>query len=316
MTLAVDPHMEPILARLRAAPPLDYETMPIGEARATFLALAAYWNSDLPEVASVRALSLPGPAGAIPAELFTPPDSLDALIVHLHGGGWTFGAVASHQGAVRRLALASRCPVLSIDYRLAPEHPFPAGLDDALAAIRFAEEGGLGPPVPATRMALAGDSAGANLAYAAMLARRDSGLAVPATAALFYGCFAPDFSLPSHARCGDGTFGLGSKRMNWFWRNYLGLEGFATTALAAPLRADPSGLPPLYLNAAGLDPLLDDTLALAAKLASAGVGYRLDVFPGVIHGFMQMSQELPAARAASLAAGRYIEAVFEREAGR
>jgi acetyl esterase len=211
------------------------------------------------------------------------------------------------------LAAASGFAVLGFDYRLAPEHPFPAGLDDMLQAIAFAEAGGLGEGVDATRLMLAGDSAGANLALAALLARRGSGARPARGAALFYGCFAPDFETESHARLGSGGFLLSTARMRWYWRNFLGAETEDTRSLAAPGRAALAGLPPLYLAAAGLDPLLDDTLDLSRRLAHAGVAHRLDLVPGVVHGFLRMARELPAARATLEAAGAFLAEASQQQ---
>jgi acetyl esterase len=223
----------------------------------------------------------------------------------VHGGGWTFGSIDTHDVIMRHLALQSDCAVFGVDYRLAPEDPFPAGLSDVLATIEYVAGGALGGDVNADAIALAGDSAGANIALAAMLTHRSHGARVR-TAALFYGCYAPIFDTESNRNCGDGTFGLGTAIMRWYWGNYLGNEPETTQSYAAPLRADLSGLPPLYLNCAGLDPLRDDTLLLGQKLADAGVRYQLDVFPGVVHGFLRMTKELPAANDALRAAGKFL----------
>jgi acetyl esterase len=198
-----------------------------------------------------------------------------------------------------------------MDYRLSPEHPFPGGLSDVLSAIEFAAAGSLGNDVDATRIALAGDSAGANIALAATLTHRGYGAPIR-TAALFYGCFAPIFDTESHKACGDGSFGLSTESMRWYWRNYLGKESETTLSYAAPLRADLAGLPPLYLNCAGLDPLRDDTLLMCQRLADAGVRYQLDVFPGVVHGFMRMTRELPAANEALQKASAFIAAEMKQ----
>ena len=227
-------------------------------------------------------------------------------ILYIHGGGWTFGSIDTHDGTMRNLAEAAQRPVLGIDYRLAPEHPFPAPLDDVLTAIAFVETGGLGVPISAHDMAIAGDSAGANLALAALLARRDRRLPQLASAALFYGCYAPDFTTASHAEFGDGAYLLTSVNMRWYWTNFLGREGADTTSLAVPVRSDLSGLPPLYLSAAGLDPLRDDTLQLAQKLAASGVSFRCDHVPGVVHGCLRMTRELDAARAMIRAGADFI----------
>lgn len=302
-----DPCMETILKRMRAAPAVDYRVMPISQGRQIFEDLARPWTEPKLAIARAEDLSIPIPGGAMRARLYCPGDDKQyPLVLFAHGGGWTFGSVDSHDGTMRHLAHYSGCAVLGMDYRLAPEHPFPAALDDLLAAIRFAEDGHLGVGIDATRIALAGDSAGANLALAALLSHRESARGAIATAALFYGCYTPIFDTDSHRRCGDGAYLLSTEIMRWFWRNFLGTESDMTTSLAAPLRADLAGLPPLYLNAAGLDPLLDDTLLLSRRLAEMNVRHHLDVFPGVVHGFLRMMRELPAADEALRAAGDFL----------
>jgi acetyl esterase len=305
--MTLDPHMLPILERLRAAPAVDYARIPIAEARAVFDQASAAWREPALPLAHVDDLTIPTLAGPMRARLYRPAGGPLPLVFYVHGGGWTFGSVDTHDMEMRHLALFSGAAVLGFDYRLAPEHPFPAGMEDVLAAIAFAEAGGLGQSVDPKAIALAGDSAGANLALAALIARRETGKRMPSTAALFYGCYAPDFSTESHARLGDGSYLLSTERMRWYWRNFVGQrDGAEPGSLAAPLHADLSGLPPLYLNAAGLDPLLDDTLNLSCRLAAAGAQFRLDVVPGVVHGFLRMARDLPAARGALAAAGAYL----------
>ena len=307
MSHPVDPFMAPLLQQLRAARAVDYAAIPIEEGRKLSEAANVPWNNPRLPIVRVENLSIPGAAGPMPARLYHPAgQEARPLVIFVHGGGWTFGSLESHDGIARHLAKESDCAVLAFEYRLAPEHPFPAGLDDTLAAIGFARGGGLGKSVDASRVALTGDSAGANLALAAML--KHKGDASLVTAALFYGCYAPIFDTPSHRRLGDGTYVLGTKGMRWYWTNFLGAEPEDTTSLAALLRADLSGLPPLYLNAAGLDPLLDDTLLLSGRLSEAGIRHRVDVFPGVVHGFLRMARDLPAARQALHAAGEFLAA--------
>jgi acetyl esterase len=303
--------MRIILDRARANPAPDYPHMPINEARATFLKLTAYWNQKPQPVFHTEDILIQTPACALPARLYQPFETCvsDAVLIYAHGGGWTFGAVESHDSAVRRLSLACGFRVLSVDYRLAPEHAFPAAHIDLMETIAFIENGGLGQAVPASSIALAGDSAGANLALGALLGRYVRGLPQLATAALFYGCYAPDHETASHRRFGDGSYLLSTERMKWFWSNFLGVEPLEDPGLAAPLYASDdalAGLPPLYLNAAGLDPLLDDTLLLTTRLAHVGVSSRFDLFPGVVHGFQQMGDELPAAREAFEKAGQWL----------
>jgi acetyl esterase len=227
------------------------------------------------------------------------------VIIYVHGGGWTFGSVDTHDGTMRGLAAAGGRCVFGFDYRLAPEHPYPIPLEDTLAAIAVGLSGELGSDVDTRRWALAGDSAGATLALAAMIHRREAGLALPAAAALFYGCYAPDFETGSHARFGDGYL-LTTANMRWYWRNYLGAAFDAPPTLAAPLNADLTGLPPLYLTAGGLDPLADDTIRLAERLATAGCAFRHDHVPGVVHGCLRMSRDLAPAQAMIDAGAAYI----------
>jgi acetyl esterase len=206
---------------------------------------------------------------------------------------------------MRLLALESDAAVIGVDYRLAPEHPFPAPLDDCVAAVRWirAEAAGLG--IDPDRVVLAGDSAGANLALASLLSLRDAGDLPVQGGALFYGCFWRRFDTPAHARFGDGSWRLGSAEMRWFWQHYLG-DSATPDPRAEPLHADLGGLPPLLLTAAALDPLYDDTIELDRRLEAAGVARQLEVYPGLVHGYMQWTPRCAAARAAVRDAGQAI----------
>ncbi|MDR6869418.1 acetyl esterase [Bosea sp. BE125] len=302
----IDPQMEAILERMRSGPAFDFRAAPIAEARATVDAATLPWSEGAPAIPA-RDLAIPTAGTAMRARLYQPEAApVSAVIVYAHGGGWTFGSIETHDGTMRHLAVEAGCAVLGVDYRLAPEHPFPAPLDDLMAAIAFVEQGGLGQAIPAGAIAVAGDSAGANLALAALLRRRDEGMPALSAAALFYGCYEPDFSTPSHAAFGGGDYLLTSPNMRWYWNNFLGGEPDGTLSLAAPVRSNLAGLPPLYLSAAGLDPLRDDTIGLARRLGEAGVPFRFDHVPGVVHGCLRMSRELTAAAAMLAAGGRHL----------
>jgi acetyl esterase len=311
MTPFVHQEMEAILAEFRASPGFDVKAMPIGEARRMSDAASAAWSVGAPAI-PVTELTIPGPH-PMRARLYRPSSEARLpLVVFVHGGGWTFGSIDTHDGTMRHLAVESGCAVLGFDYRLAPENPFPAPLDDTLAAVAFVRSGGLGSIVDAGRMALAGDSAGATLALAALVQLRDAGEDLPAAAALFYGCYAPIFDTPSHRAFGEG-FLLTSVNMRWYWRNYLGEAFDAPPALAAPLGADVAGLPPLYLAAAGLDPLRDDTTLLAQRLAEAGAPFRYDHVPGVVHGCLRMSRRLSPAQDMIASAGRFLADALNKQ---
>jgi acetyl esterase len=306
----VHPEMEVILAEIRAQPAVDFKTMPIAEARRLNDASSMPWTLGAPDIPAIE-VEVPTEQ-PLRGRLFSPkPEGRAPVIVFVHGGGWTFGSVDTHGGTMRELAVASGCAVFGFNYRLAPEHPFPAPLDDVMAAIAFVRSGGLGPKVDPSRIALAGDSAGATLAFSALIRMRDEGRVLPEAAALFYGCYAPIFETPSHAAFGEGYL-LTSVNMRWYWRNYLADAFDAPPALAAPLNAELAGLPPLYLTAAGLDPLRDDTALLAARLAEAGVAFRFDHVPGVVHGCLRMSRRLSPGQRMITTAGGFLAEAFQK----
>ncbi|MFN3614903.1 MAG: alpha/beta hydrolase fold domain-containing protein, partial [Rubrimonas sp.] len=300
------PQMAAILARLKAedAGLPDPVDLPPEGGRAQFAAVAARWNVDPPAMAEARTVEGPGVRG----ELRIPHGARPGLIVHVHGGGWCFGAPETHERAARTLAAEAGLAVLSVRYRLAPEHPFPAGLDDvaaAWAAVRAAPAAfaaGDGP------VGIAGDSAGANLALALCLRAQADALPAPAFAALFYGVFDADFETASHRAPGVG-YGLTRARMMAYWDRYMPDPAARENPLASPLKADDAALaalPPLWMNAADLDPLRDDALRLRDRLRALGREDPFVLHPGVIHGFMQMTAELEEARRAFALAGAWI----------
>lgn len=300
----LSPDMTAMVARLaredQGLP--DPTGLPADKGRA-FAALSNIrWNQDLPPMARARTIS----HGGLPARYLEPEgDRGTHGILYIHGGGWAFCSPATHEGASRRLADACAAPVIVPDYRLAPEAPWPAGLDDVLTALRACD--------PARQWIISGDSAGANLALAALLTLASGGGAQPAGAMLFYGVFGAGFDTPSYLECADGP-GLTTAKMRHYWDWYAPAELRAAPTVA-PLTASDAelaALPPLYLNAAGVDPLRSDSEALAERLAALGRGDVFDLFDGVIHGFMQMGAALPEARAAFAAAGAWFFAQYHQ----
>jgi acetyl esterase len=291
----VHPQLAEILRHLQESPPPNPETLPIAEARRNFERFNKVWNTPAPPMAA-RDLTV----GGVPCRLLTPGAAPSGLVVFVHGGGWTFGSPATHDRFARLLALHSNARVLVPDYRLAPEHPAPAAIDDVLAVLAD-----LDAVVPAgTKLVLSGDSAGANIALAAALQRPGRDIAM---LSLLYGCFAPIFDTQSHQHNGDGRYGLSTQRMRWYWNNWLGP---LADPRAAPLHGDLTGLPPCHLLAAALDPLCDDSFLLCRRLTDAGVPVRLDVVPGVNHGFLQMSARLAPALEATKAIAAEIAAAL------
>ena len=272
-----------ILREQQQNPLPDPALLPIAEARHNFERNASPWNQPLPPM-TARDVRL----GEVECEFLAPEQAGRGLILLVHGGGWTFGSPATHARFARLLAEQTKAAVLVPDYRLAPEHPAPAGILDVLAVIADLDQ--VAPDAP---LVLAGDSAGANIALAAAIAGPARKVAL---LSLAYGCFAPIFDTESHRRCGDGSFGLSTQRMRWYWSNWLGAE---PDSRAVPLDGDLTGLPPCHLLAAALDPLCDDSLLLAGRLAASGVATRLDIVPGVNHGFLQMTARLDPAMTAT-----------------
>lgn len=294
----LDPVMADILTMIAARGLRPYHEMQPAEARAESEARNAFWNEGAPAVEKVEDVTIEGPRGPLLVRLYFPeglPDPAPALI-YLHGGGWVIGSPRTHDNVCRRLALAGRFAVASVDYALAPEHPFPQGLADCTAAVRWFGEHGQSEGIDPARLVLGGDSAGANLALATCLRLRDTKeLHLVRAAALIYGCFSPDLQSPSHAAFGSGQYFLGTATMSWFHAQYVQDPDARNDALVSPLFANLEGLPPLYVAAAELDPLRDDSERLARRLIESGVSMDYRLWRGVTHGCIQMSRSLPIA---------------------
>jgi acetyl esterase/lipase/DNA-binding GntR family transcriptional regulator len=274
--------------------------IPLAQARTNFNNTTARWNEIDTAAFKIEDFEIPCPGGyRMPAVRIAPKaGARPGTLLYLHGGGWVFGSVHTHRGAMARLAELSGLTVVGIDYRLAPEAPFPVGLNDAGWAWRWLRAEAAARDLTAPWF-VAGDSSGANIALSMMLDLRHAGEPLPDAALLFYGVFAANHQTESHLRCGQGQFGLSTEKMAWYRAHYLsGTRRDAADPRVSPLFADLEGLPPIFMNAAGLDPLRDDSLLLAQRLAQASVPCQLKVVDGVVHGFMQMSSELPEALAA------------------
>jgi len=277
------PEMEEVWAFIQAedAKLPDQSKMTIAEQRQVRAISSRRWNSDLPAVRNAIRMTIPGlfDAPAVFCELIEPLEVEPGCIVYMHGGGWTFGNLDSHANLARNLAIATKTRVLAVDYRLAPEHPFPAALDDVVAALRYVIKRGETAADFDGPIGIAGDSAGANLALAATIREGDSGRRRPDACLCFYGVWGCDFETPSYQRFGVGH-GLALAGMKKFLDFYApGGEGpgaLRFDPLVSPLAASEATmakLPPVYLNAAGLDPLLSDTIEMARKLDAAGATY-------------------------------------------
>lgn len=250
-------------------------------------AMRAVMNNPFPsapiEIAEVRDVTVDGGAGPIAARLYHPrPGETLPVAVLFHGGGWVLGTLDTHDGLARVLARDAGCAVLSVAYRLAPEHPFPAPLDDCIAAVKGLPARAADFGIDAGRHAVVGDSAGGNLAAAVALALR-GGANAPRAQILFYPVIDNDFTTPSYRANRPGGL-LSNEMMVFFWDAYMGASG--PNELAMPIRAaDVAGVAPATIILAGNDPLHDEGAAYADKLRAAGVPVELRDFAGGIHGF-------------------------------
>jgi len=290
--------------------------MSLPEQRKAFAQRAQRWNSNLPPM-QVDRLSVPGLNGApaVLCDLMTPDNARPGCAIYIHGGGWAFGSIDSHARIPRTLAVTLGLRVLSVEYRQPPENIFPAPLEDCVAVWRWLSEQAQARSEFSGPLAVAGDSAGANLAMAGMLHEIRAGRRTPDCALLFYGVYGCDFDTPSYQRFGTG-FGLArtgmEKFMDWYAPGGEGPDALRFDPLVSPVMASEAllaRLPPVYLCAAGLDPLLCDSHGIAGRLEEAGVVYDIQVHEGVHHGFMQITERLSEARRAYMLAKDFFERV-------
>ncbi|WGR93696.1 alpha/beta hydrolase [Bradyrhizobium sp. ISRA443] len=283
--IAIDP-VERAIERLRAI----YR----GWSRETSVAqMRSDWDSAFAGC-SVQVTCQSVSAGGVDGEWLVPSDApRDKAILYFHGGGFRIGSIASHRDLIARIADTSGCRVLAIDYRLAPEHRFPAALDDALIAYRYLRDQGL----RTADIAFAGDSAGGNLVLGAMLAARERGWPLPAAGALMSAWTDLAATGASYENRAEADPIHQRAMILALAKNYLGKDGDPHDPLASPLYADLAGLPPLLVHAGDRETVRDDSTELAARAKAAGVDVELQVWDGMIHVF-QLFPEIPQAREA------------------
>jgi len=299
--LASDIHALIALAARARSDSLEQRANP-AEARAQRRTEAAV-VAERPAIpmARVEQVEIPSPAGTMAARLYVPGvpgDDPPPLLVYFHGGGWVIGDLETHDSPCRFLAANAGVRVLAVDYRLAPEHPFPAAAEDAFAAYSWVSAGAARFEVDAGRIAVGGDSAGGNLAAVACLAARDAGVPLPAMQLLIYPVTETGRELPSRQTFREG-FILTRRDMAYYEDRYLPPGTDRSDARVAVLQAeDLSGLPPAYVATAGFDPLRDEGDAYAERLREAGVPVTLHRHPGLVHTFINLTAVSPSARAA------------------
>lgn len=307
--MPVDPQIQDLLDRGAGVPATH--TLPVDEARRLYEARISAMAPP-PRVADVSERQIDGPGGALRLRIYTPPgDGPFPLMVFFHGSGFVLCSLDTHDGMCRNLCAGIGCVVVSVDYRLAPEHRFPAGPDDCLAATRWAaaHAGELG--ADPTRIMLAGDSAGGNMAAVTALRVRDEGGPPLTGQMLLYPV--TDYhepGTPSYEENAEG-FGLTRETMKWFWGHYLGDAADADNPYASPMRAsDLSGLPAAFVASAQYDPLRDEAELYGERLRTAGVAAEIVRYPGMNHGFLFWTGRVGGADAAMADACAWARGVF------
>lgn len=285
------------------------------EARTRMLAERRFWNEDPVSVAAVEDIAVPGPFRDVPVRVYRPAigEEVRPAIIHFHGGGWVKGSPESHDRIGRVLAAESGAVVFSVDYALAPEHKFPAPLEECVAAVLAVRDSATTLAIDPGRVALAGDSAGGNLALAAALDLRAGHPGLVKALLLFYGVFDSDLNTESYLTFGADEFELSRDDMAAYWDAYGRNVADRDNPRAAPMKADLTGMPPMHLCAAGLDVLRDDTLNLAKRLSETGAPFELKRYEGVCHAFVGLGRVVKAGDAAIAAAAAFARKIFETD---
>jgi acetyl esterase len=284
--MPVHPQLQPLIEAFAPFTSLDWATIGVEGVREM---AAQGAPPPVPiEIAGVEGLRVPSPEGGIDARLYRPSaEPRLPTIMFLHGGGWVMGTLDQYDSLCRFLARESKCAVFAVDYRLAPEHPYPAATEDCFAALEWLGANAHAHDLDAGRLAIAGDSAGGNLSTAIALAARERSGPSLRHQALLYPVIDRRCDTASHKEL--DRYLLTSSMMRWYWDNYVGDRSESDVPLAAPASfASLEGLPPATVLTAEFDPLRDEGEAYACALARSGVPTELVRVPGMIHGFAYM----------------------------
>ena len=310
--MALDAIVKGLLEQMSANPmPKLWEVAP-AQGREMFRMLASTLEPPAVAIGKIENRTMPGPGGPLKLRIYTPvAEGAAALpaIVYFHGGGWVIGDLDTHDALCRTLANEAGARVIAVDYRLAPEHKFPAAADDSYAAVKWVEENASELGVDANRIAVAGDSAGGNLSAVVCLMAKHKGGPRIIYQLLIYPVTQWKADTGSMSSFAEGYF-LERTGMHWFFDQYAAgkdANDWRLSPLAAP---DVSGLPRAYVVTAGFDPLRDEGKAYADKLSRAGVAAVYVDYPGMIHGFFTMSAVVPTAKSAIADAAKALRAAF------
>ena len=310
--MPLDPQVAAVLAKIRDAGNPEYWQMTPAQAREWHNRKAGILDIKPAPVHAVADRAIPGPESEIPVRVYTPraADAALPVLVWLHGGGHVIGSLDSYDALCRRLALSADCIVASAGYRLAPEHKFPAGVVDSFAALSWAALNAAQFGGDASRLAIGGDSAGANLAAVCAILARDAGAPALRFQLLVYPRTAPEEEFPSHHEFAEGYL-LTRKTILWFHDHYRACDDDCRDFRYAPLICpDLSRLPPALVIIGEFDPLRDDGIAYAKRLEESGNVVKLSDYAGMVHPFFSMGGAVDAGRAAMVEAADALKAAF------
>lgn len=302
--------MRDVLSRMARAQRPAFHTLSATEARAAYEAGAGVLEIAKPALARVDDFSIPARDGhALPARLYAPSAERLPVLLYFHGGGFTIGSIATHDVLCRQLSYLAGCAVVSVDYRLAPEHKFPTAANDAWDALRWLVDHASRLGLDAARLAVGGDSAGGTLAAMCAVLARDADLPLMLQLLFYPGCAAHQ-DAPSHQQFARG-FLLEETGISWFFKNYVRSPADRDNWRFAPLNApDVADVAPAWLGLAECDPLVDEGVMYGDKLRAAGVRVELEIYRGVTHEFIKMGRVLPEARQAHADAARALRHAF------
>jgi acetyl esterase len=299
----LDPQARALLRLMEEKGVAPTHTLQPAQARAAYRERRTYLQPDPPAMAAVRDLQAQGPAGPVPLRSYRPlgsdPQAVLPVLVFFHGGGWVIGDLDTHDVLCRLLCNHSGCAVIAVDYRMGPEHRFPAAVDDCVAATRWVHANAAQLRVDPERIAVGGDSAGGNLAAVVALAARDAGDLPLQFQLLIYPATDQRADTESQTRNAQG-FLLTRDTMAWFHDHYIADRAQDLDWRASPLlHADHANLPPAFVLVAGYDPLRDEGVQYAQKLSEAGTRAALVSFERQIHGFILMGRVIDEANVAA-----------------
>lgn len=312
------PAMHHVVERMARAGHLPLHALTPVQARETYAAGAGILELPLHAMARIEAFTVPARDGfAIPVRLYGPSQDALPVLVYFHGGGFTIGGIATHDGLCRQLSHLGRCAVLSVDYRLAPEHKFPVAVNDAWDAVQWVVREGSGHRLNVAHLAVGGDSAGGTLAAVCAILARDAGLALRLQLLFYPGCAGHQRS-DSHHRFAQG-FVLEEPHISYFFNHYLRTPADRDDWRFAPLDgtnetgdlAELADVAPVWMGLAECDPLVDEGVQYADRLRMAGVPVDLEIYRGMVHEFIKMGRAVPEAARAHGDAARALRTAFK-----